>query len=215
DYDPVGAWLEVAGDGDPHTRTYKHSFQAGGTMSQVLGKAGIGQEQVDEWIRAPAREYDVDRVYAGQGIELLLAASSSELQELRMEIDPETLLVMEREDGRIVARRDDIEYDRTLRTFGGEVEHSLYETGQTFGIPEKIISDMAELLGWDVNLSSDLEPRAAFRVVYEELTRPGTTETVPGRLLAVDLVNHGERHEGFYFAMPDGKAAGYYDRLGR
>jgi murein DD-endopeptidase MepM/ murein hydrolase activator NlpD len=74
---------------------------------------------------------------------------------------------------------------------------------------------MAELLGWDVNLSSDLEPHAAFRVVYEELTRPGTSETVPGRLLAVDLVNHGERHEGFYFAMPDGKAAGYYDRLGR
>ena len=40
-------------------------------------------------------------------------------------------------------------------------------------------------------------------------------ETTPGRVLAVDLVNRGDRHEAYYFSMPDGSRKGYYDRSGK
>jgi len=132
-----------------------------------------------------------------------------------MEIDAQTELVVERRESGPHARREELPFDRGLRAVAGTIDHSLYATAQAYGIPEKIISDMAEILGWDIDLSSDVEPGANFRVMYEELTRPDTMETIPGRLLAVDLVSHGKRHEGYYFAMPDGSNAGYYDRDGK
>jgi len=181
----------------------------------VLSRAGVGQDEIDAWIRATNAEYNVHRVYAGQEIELLLTVPAGRLRELRMEIDPQTVLVVERQDSGPRARREQIAFDRTLRAVGGRVDRSLYTTAQSYGIPEKVISDMAEILGWDLDLATDLHAGASFRVVYEEMTRPDTMETIPGRLLAVELVNHGDRHEGYYFAMPDGSHAGYYDRTGK
>ena len=204
---------------DVHTvgymREIRHRFRWGETMSLVLGRIGVAAAEAEEWIEATNDEYDVDRVYAGQQLELALAMPTSELQRMRMEIDPQTVLVVEREAGRVVARREEISYERTLRAVGGEILHSLYVSAQSHGIPDKIISDMAEILGWDVNFATDIEPGASFRVVYEELVRPDTMETISGRVLAVDLVNRGDRREGFYFKLPDGKHAGYYDRVGK
>jgi murein DD-endopeptidase MepM/ murein hydrolase activator NlpD len=208
-------FLASVEDGGGAMRAMRHRFRWGETMSQVLGKAGVDQAEVDEWIRATNEAHDVDRVYAGQELELMMAKAGSDLQRLRMEIDPQTVLVVERQGSSVVARKEEIPYDRALRVVGSGIRSSLYETAQSHGIPDKIISDMAEILGWDVDLATDLEPGATFRVVYEELTRPDTMETMPGRLLAVDLANRGKRHEGYFFTMPDGKHAGYYDRTGK
>jgi len=196
-------------------RGLRHQFRWGETLSQVIGRAGVAADQVDEWVEATNGEYDVDRVYAGQEIELYMEArAAGALARLRMEIDPETLLIVERRDGSVRARREEIPYDRVLRAAGGEIDRSLYVTAQSRGIPDTVISDMAEILGWDIDLASDIDEGASFQVVYEELTRPDTMETVPGRLLAVRLFNRGKQHEGFYFAMPGGKQSGYYDRNG-
>ena len=208
----------TTGEGDSTgsaARGLRHRFRWGETMSQVLTRAGVEQDEADQWIKATNAEYRVDRVYAGQELELVMSMPGRKLQQLRMEIDAQTALVVERRASGPHARREELPFDRTLRAVGGRIDRNLYTTAQDYGIPEKVISDMAEILGWDIDLSSDVEPGASFRVVYEELTRPDTMETIPGRLLAVDLVNRGERHEGYYFTMPDGSHSGYYDRNGK
>ena len=77
------------------------------------------------------------------------------------------------------------------------------------------MSDIAEILGWEINFATDLRPGASFRVVYEELVRLDTGDTTPGRVLAVEVTNRGHTHEGFYFAGPNGAHRGYYDREGQ
>jgi murein DD-endopeptidase MepM/ murein hydrolase activator NlpD len=212
---PAASPADLEVEPAPAVQGLRHRFRWGESMTQVLTRAGVDPDEVDDWIRATNAEYNVNRVYAGQELELTVALSSRELQQLRMEIDPRTALVVERHRSGPRARREEIPFDRALRAVGGRIDRSLYVTAQSFGIPEKIISDMAEILGWDLDLSTDVEPGAAFRLIYEELTRPETMETIPGRLLAVELVNRGELHEGYYFSMPDGSHAGYYDRGGK
>ena len=99
-----------------------------------------------------------------------------------------------------------------MRAAGGTIEHSLYLSAVAQGIPDKIISEIAEILGWEVNFGA-LYEGATFRVVYEELSRPDTGESTAGRVLAVEVENRGRRYEGFYFATPDG-SSGYYNRRG-
>jgi murein DD-endopeptidase MepM/ murein hydrolase activator NlpD len=73
---------------------------------------------------------------------------------------------------------------------------------------------MAEILGWELNLATELQPGATFRVVYEELVRSDTLRATPGRVLAVEMVSAGRTATGYYFAEQDGTHRGYYDRRG-
>jgi len=192
----------------------KHRIRPGETISEVLGNLGMTQPEVDLWIRAADKAHNVDRVFAGQELALLVEMPQTELKRITLEIDPANVLIAERKADSVVARREAIQFDRSLRVAGAEIQHSLYMSAQHEGIPDKVISDVAEVLGWEINFGRELDAGAVFRVVYEELTRVDTSETIPGRVLAVELENRGKHMEGFYFTMPDGSHAGYYDRDG-
>ncbi len=196
-----------------YTRKLTHELAYGETMSEVLGAAGVSQGEVEEWVRAAGRAYNLNHVYAGQELSLLMQMPETELRRLSLEIDHTTRLVAERDAGEVVARREEIPYERRLRVAGGTIERSLYVSAMKQGVPDKIISEVAEILGWEVNFGA-LYPGASFRVVYEELARTDTPESIPGRVLAVEVENRQRRYEGFYFRMPDGSHAGYYNRQG-
>jgi len=209
---------EQAGDDDIQTVAYthelKHSIRPGETMTEVLSNLGLESEEVDAWIAAANREHNLNRIYAGQELSLAMRMPDKQLASLKLDLADEEILVAELDEkGRVTARREEIVYDRALRAIGAEIDHSLYMSAQSEGIPDKVVSDIAQILGWDVNFSNVYEG-ATFRVVYEELTRTDTAQTVPGRVLAVELTNRGKQHEGFYFTMPDGSHAGYYNRAG-
>ncbi len=198
----------------PHMGEVSHRFRSGETMSYVLDRAGIGPVQVDRWMRAARKVYNLNRVYAGQAMTMLLEKPTRELVRLELEIDPQTLLIAERSDDGITARRETISYERRLRVVGGSISHSLYMTAAEKGVSDKIISDVAEILGWELNFARDLRPGASFRLVYEELVHPRTRHTATGRVLAVEVRNRGVVHEGFYFEHVASGSVGYYDRDG-
>ncbi len=201
-----------------HTVRYshelKHKLRPGETISAVLANLGLDSAESDLWIRAAGSQYNLDRVFAGQEVALLLNMPERELKRMSIEVASENVLVAEREGEQVAARLEPIVYDRNLRVVGAEVDHSLYMAAQSQGVPDKIVSDVAEILGWEIDFGRELDHGARVRVVYEELTRVDTAETVAGRVLAVAVDNRGERLEGFYYKMPDGSHAGYYNREG-
>ena len=199
----------------PHMGEVSHRFRSGETMSHVLDRAGIGPVQVDRWMRAARKVYNLNRVYAGQAMTMLLEKPNRELVRLELEIDPRTLLVAERNGDGIVARRETISYERSLRVVGGPITHSLYMTAVEQGVPDKIISEIAEILGWELNFSRDLRPGASFRLVYEEFIHPRSRHRITSRVLAVEVENRGRLHEGFYFEHTDSGHLGYYNRDGK
>ena len=195
-------------------RELSHRIRPGETISQVLDSAGVKPGQIDEWVRATNELYDLNRIYVGQEVSLLVDAESSTLHHMALEIDPVHLLVAKREDGAVIARRESIRHDRHLRVRTGTITNNLYTAGQHAGVPEKIVSDMADIFGWELNLSSDLQPGSTFRVIYEELSRADGSASMPGKLLAAEIANQGHTYEVFHFVSDAGKDAGYYTRRG-
>ena len=198
-----------------HIKEISRSLRYGETISELLVSLGVAPSQADRWIRATRNTYNLNRVYAGQEISLRLDQPTGKLLRMEVEVDPKTMLVAERSDDTIKASREPIPYTRSLRAVGGEIKHSLYVSAVSLRIPDKIISDVAEILGWDINFSRDLRPGASYRIVYEELTRERDDTTIAGRVLAVEIVNRGRTFEGFYFKNMDEGHVGYYDRNGR
>jgi murein DD-endopeptidase MepM/ murein hydrolase activator NlpD len=193
----------------------QHRIARGETISQVFSAHGIGAAEAERWIKAADKVYDLDRIYEGQRLVLTVDRARKQLTGVHMEIDPETNLVARRAGGEtVVATREAASLDRAVRVVNGRIMTSFYAAAAEARVPDKVISDVADILGWNINFATDMRPGAEFRIIYEELTRPGTTQKSAGRVLAVQLENRNRVHEGIYFAHDDG-SDGYYDRTGK
>ena len=196
-------FVDTSGSTDGETQDITHHIKSGETISEVLGNAGIERGEIRDWVRAAQEVYNLNRVYVGQEISLRIDSQQRSLQRLSFETGRTSVLVAQRDETGISAELREIPHRRRLRVVGAEITSSLYMAAIEKGIPDPVISDIAEILGWEINFAKDLHAGATFRVVFEELVRTDTDQAIPGRILAVDVTNRGRSHEGFYFITPD------------
>ncbi len=192
-----------------------HRIQPGETISKVLADHGVSAAEAEEWIRATREVYNLHRIFVGQRLTMLLDRRTGEIASLQMEIDPRTNLVAKRGESEteVVAAREPIAFNTNLRVVKGRITTSFYGAAAEAGIPDKIISDIAEILGWDINFATDMRPGAQFQVVYEELERAEGARKIAGRVVAVQIDARKRTHEGIQYETPDGKSS-YYNREG-
>lgn len=196
-------------------REVAHEVRSGETLSAVLSRHGVPSADVKKWLDAVSKEYNPNRIYAGQTISLLIDMPEKRLRRVKFEIGREGSLVIEDTGSTLVAKQKAPAHESSIRVVEGEITSSLYAVANAKGVPDRIISDAAEVLGWEINLGRDLQRGARFRLAYEETMRVDTRESWAGRLLAIELVNQGKHYEGFHFATADGKTSGYYNRKGQ
>ncbi|HYC54834.1 MAG TPA: peptidoglycan DD-metalloendopeptidase family protein [Candidatus Binatia bacterium] len=199
----------------PTFKEVEHHFQSGQTFSHVISSYGVSPEKAAEWIKAAQRVYSLTRIFPGQKLVLSIDTASQDLVSLTMEVDAQTNLVARRKDGAVVATREPVELGRHLRVVQGIIRGSFYASASRAGVPDEVISDCAEALGWDLNFENDIQPGANFSVAFEELERADATSRTPGQLLSVRIVNGGKTHEGIYFQSPSSKTGSYYARNGQ
>ncbi len=208
-------WEEAGAHTVPYYREINHRIVPGETISEVFTSHGISAGEAQHWIKATRKVYNINNVFVGQRLTMLVDNASNRVLSLQMEIDPATNLVAKREDESVVAAREPVALDRSLRVVKGRVVSSFYTAAADANVPDKIISEVAEILGWDINFATDLRPGAGFKVVYEEFERAEGARKISGRVLAVQIDSRRKTHEGIYFKHPDDDRGGYYDRHGQ
>lgn len=100
-----------------------------------------------------------------------------------------------------------------IRFGSGTIRSSLFEATDTAGVPDAIAIQIAEIFSTDIDFHRELRRGDAFRVVYESLLADGepvTWNEGSGRVLAVDFVNKGQKHEAVWFQTSPGRGE-YYD----
>jgi murein DD-endopeptidase MepM/ murein hydrolase activator NlpD len=203
-----------------YVRDVVHEVRSGETLSTVLSREGVGSADAARWLAAVRKQYNPNRIYAGQTITLSIDMPDKRLRRMKFDIGRGGSLVVD-DDGAgttLVAKQkapSAATRETNIRVVEGQITSSLYATASAKGVPDRIISDAAEVLGWEINLGRDLQPGSRFRLAYEETIHVDTRESWAGKLLAVELSNQGKHYEGFYFATPDGKTSGYYNRKGQ
>lgn len=205
--------VTVAAPQAPRLHDVEHTFRAGETLAQVLGASGVSNDDAAEWIAAADRIYGLGSIRDGQKLGLRVDQSSARLVSLELGIDWASKLVARREDGAVVAERRPLAVGTVRRVVQGKIESSFYASAARADVPDEIISDAAEVLGWDLDFSK-IQSGARFQVAFEEnLSREGTSR--PGRLLSVRVVEaDGEVHEGIWFQQAGEKTGSYYTSQG-
>src|SRR5439155_171672 len=159
---------------------------------------------------AAARVYDLRRIHPRRSVNLTFDRATHALEAVRYQIDGRTLLVLEaREDGTIAARRELLPYFVEVKGVAGRIERGLREDAVESGVPARIVSDLADIFGWDVDVAGDLRPGDEFRVVYEDIWQTGGARPEPGNVLGAEIVSRGRATTAVFFEDADGNG-GYY-----
>ncbi len=212
----VQAWPEIEPLAVPEYREVSHRIQEGESVSKVLTDYGVSAFEADRWITETRSVYSLHRVYVGQRLNVKIDRRSGKILSLEMEIDPRTNFVarLDKDSGKIIASREPVALESSLRVVKGRITTSFYAAAAESKVPDKVISEIAEILGWDINFATDLRPGAEFKIVYEELTRAEGARKIPGRVLAVQIESRRRTHEGVYFSSPEDGTGAYYNRKG-
>ncbi len=187
-----------------------HAIQPNETFAEILKKEGLSSQQTAAWITAAQQRAEVRRLQVGRTITFSYEPDHNGTLTLRTvscSINQDTSLLFEKdESGHIQSRIETVPTTLVWRAVGGRITHSLGWAARKIGIPAGIIDAVADM-GWDLNLSYDLQPGDPFKIIFEEIQHNGQA-VKHGKVLAAEIVNKGRKHLVFPFDAGAGMGFG-------
>jgi murein DD-endopeptidase MepM/ murein hydrolase activator NlpD len=181
----------------------------GDTLASVLAACGVGRSEARPWIAAAAGVYDLRRLTPRRGLTLRFDRATHALAGILYEMDDHALLVLQKTASGIHGARAALPYFTEVRGAAGLIEHGLREDAALAGVPPHVVSELAEIFGWELDLENDLRPGDEFRVLYENTWQAGGSAPEPGTVLGAEIVTGGQPSTAVFFEDPDGHGAYY------
>lgn len=179
------------------------------TLGTILAARGLGAAEVRPWLDAAAVVFDLRALRPRRGLTLRFERATRRLEAVRYEIDDRTQLVVERTPDGLRARRTTLPYFVEVKGAAGVIERGLREDARDAGVPDRVVSALADIFGWELDLATDLRPGDQFRVLYENTWQAGERTAEPGNVLGADIVVRGRRLTAVFFEDDDGHGAYY------
>ena len=183
----------------PGLRQTVHLIKRNETLGAILKEARLPHRQTAVWIDAARKMRELRRLQLGHAVTLSYdhdQHGSRTLRTVSYDINKRSLLVLEKgEKGHIESRIVTVPTTLVWRAVGGRIRGSLYQAATRMGVPARIVDDLADM-DWNINLSSELQPGAMFKVIFEELQADGKILGY-GKVLAAEIVNHGKTYAMF------------------
>lgn len=192
--------------------TVGHPIAPGETFFAILSRYGVAKDEVQSVYDAARPETDLRRLAAGSVLSLNFAADQHFVG-LQYEVDDEKRLVVERAGLGFRARLEGLPYEVRVVGARGRIERSFYRAAHRSGVPDPVISQLVDLLGWKLDFGSEVRVGDRFRVLYEERVAPDGRVRA-GRVLAADFNGRVGTATAFLYQNDRGES-GYLDAEGR
>jgi len=147
---------------------------------------------------------------------LMRRGSTTQGQLKAVEIDQNDSVTLTLEKGirGIFVQRREKPYDVELKTVSASIEDSLFDDGRKAGVHPALLSQLADLFTWDIDLEKEIRKGDHFKILYEQRSRKGQEAKTGLRILAAELNSAGQKYTAVYFERQNG-IGGYYNQEGR
>jgi murein DD-endopeptidase MepM/ murein hydrolase activator NlpD len=186
------------------------TIKRGQTFSTVVEDLGMPR---GDWAAVLALGGDakrLSRIRAGDTLRFRIA--DQRLDAMEYPIDPLTTLQVSRTDEGLAARIDTAAVERRQTHAVGQIDSSLFASGLQAGLSNRLIMEMAEIFGYEIDFALELRRGDRFTVLYELLYSNGKY-IGEGKILAAEFVNRNRTLEAFRHEADNGDVA-YFDRDG-
>ncbi|MES0872929.1 OapA family protein [Sinimarinibacterium thermocellulolyticum] len=182
--------------------------QRGQTLSQIFEAHGLGFSEAIAVTKLSPESARLKNLRAGDKLQLR-KTPESRLAELRFELDGKATLHVRRDtENQLEAVTTAIEYERRQAQAMGIIENSLFLDGQRAGLSNRLLMQLAEIFGYDIDFALDLRVGDRFAVIYEELYRDDE-KLRDGDIIAAEFVNRGRSFRAVRYIDQSGNTAYY------
>jgi murein DD-endopeptidase MepM/ murein hydrolase activator NlpD len=147
----------------------------------------------------------LERLIPGQVLEFTLDQSRS-LVGLDLELDQTRRLKFLRHGAGFKSEIIEVPLERRIAHAAEQIEDSLFLAGQRAGLSNKVIMELVEIFGWDIDFALDIRSGDSFLVMFEELFKDGE-KVGDGNILAAEFINRKERYRAVRYEDPNGRAS--------
>jgi murein DD-endopeptidase MepM/ murein hydrolase activator NlpD len=191
----------------------EYTVKSGDNLARLFKRAKIKPQQLDELMKSGEEVKTLTKIFP-KDIIRILSDDEGTLQALRYDIDHKSYLMVERENGELVAKTYNHEIETRNAHATGVIDSSLYLAAQEAGISQNIIMELANVFGWDIDFALDIRKGDSFTVLYEELFRNGE-KISDGNILAAEFINDGQSYRAVRYTNPQTNVSEYFTPDGK
>jgi murein DD-endopeptidase MepM/ murein hydrolase activator NlpD len=186
-------------------------IRSGDTLSKICDRLGISNKGIHEILTASSASRKLASLQLGQTLKLRVT-KDQQIAELSLEVIPGQFLQISKLKTGFHVEQKIQPLEKQLAFGKGQIRDSLFSSAKRAGLNHKLIAQMVEIFGWDIDFTLDLQPNDTFRVLYEEKYLDGQRiET--GNILAAEIINNGEKHLAIRYTDKSGRT-GYFSPEG-
>jgi len=182
------------------------TVKSGDTLSHLFDTQGLPTQDWLQLARMGGEGQRLKRLRAGDVLHLRKGPEG--LEELTFALDEARTLQVSRTDTGFESIVLEAEIERRATYAVGRITNSLYESGVAAGLPDKLIIELADIFGYDIDFVQDIRVGDSYTVIYEDLYKDGK-KLRAGDILAAEFVNQGQSLRAVRYVDPQGNA-GYY-----
>jgi murein DD-endopeptidase MepM/ murein hydrolase activator NlpD len=200
-----------------------HRVRSGETLSQVLARYYVPDAEKQFWVRSIKRNMGSHILPAGKEVHLYFAkpafkrpgrVAPGTLKAVQLDQNDAITMTWEKGIRGILFQKREKPFDVELKMISASLENSLFEDGLKASIQPALLSQLAEIFTWDLDLEKDIRSGDSFKILYEQRSRKGQGTKAELRILAAELINSGQKLTAIYFEKEKGQG-NYYNLEGR
>lgn len=198
-----------------------HRVRSGDTLPGILDRFSLAASDKELWGRSFRQHFRSGKLAPGREVHFYFAMPDSDgnrdgesLMAVEVDFDDTMDLTWEKRGRSVFFARREKPVSVELRTATATIDNSLFTSGLKAGIHTSLLSQLADIFTWDVDLEKDIYQGDSFKILYEQRSTRGQPDKRQLRILAAELVNAGQKKTAIYFEKQKGMGA-YYNVEGR
>ena len=188
---------------------YPNEIKPQSTLFSVLRALDVSPQVITELVAAAKPVTDLTKIMPGTRFQLIQEVSAEpKLSEIKFRFSASESLRIKKVNDAWVAEKITEKVETKVVTFAGVVVTSLWKSAENAQMDPNLISDLAEIFGWQVDFSREVRVKDRWRLSVEQKFIKG--EPVGwGSIIAAEYENAGELHTAVLFRFKDGQS-GYF-----
>ncbi|MET0066579.1 MAG: peptidoglycan DD-metalloendopeptidase family protein [Candidatus Thiodiazotropha sp.] len=203
---------EPRNDPAPATREIAYRIKSGDSLASIFKKQGLSANLLHRIVHSSDTAKQLTDIRPGEMLHLMLDDESN-LVSLRLVHSKISSLEIIQSGDSFDASLHNREVEARTNHLSGTIENSLYLAAKKVGLSEKLIMQLADIFGWDVDFALEIRSGDRFTVIFQEDFLDGE-KLKDGPILAAEFVNQGRTYRAIRYVDETGHAD-YYTPEGR